>query len=175
VAAALADRLGATLLSSDRVRKELAGITPETPATAAYGAGLYAADWTRRTYDALLERTQLLLARGETVIIDASFTSARERAAIAALGEQMAADVINLRCTAPAELAEQRLRTRSRGASDADPVIAARMAETADPWPDAIAIDTSGPAARSAAEAAAAVRPHGIDDVWPRRPRLAPD
>ena len=38
---AIADRFGAVLLSSDRLRKELAGIDPETPVPADFGQGLY--------------------------------------------------------------------------------------------------------------------------------------
>jgi aminoglycoside phosphotransferase family enzyme/predicted kinase len=175
VAGALADRLGATLLSSDRIRKELAGVAPAAPAAAPYGAGLYTPAWNGRTYQALGERVELLLARGETVIVDASFTSAWQRAAVAGVGERMAAEVVALRCEAPADLAADRLRTRPRGVSDADPDIAARMAKAADPWPDAVAIDTSGPAGRAVEQAGAAARPHGIGDVWSGRPRLSPD
>ncbi len=40
LAAALADRLGYTLLSSDRVRKELAGLAPTQAARAAFGEGI---------------------------------------------------------------------------------------------------------------------------------------
>lgn len=46
---ALADRLGVTLLSSDRLRKELAGIPAEESAAAGYGEGLYTPEWTNKT------------------------------------------------------------------------------------------------------------------------------
>jgi uncharacterized protein len=59
---ALADRLGVTLLSSDRLRKELAGIPAEQSAATGYGEGLYTPDWTARTYAALLERAAVLLS-----------------------------------------------------------------------------------------------------------------
>jgi aminoglycoside phosphotransferase family enzyme len=44
---ALADRFGALLLSSDRVRKELAGIDPQTRVPIGFGEGLYDAPHTR--------------------------------------------------------------------------------------------------------------------------------
>lgn len=56
LAGALADRLGCTLLSSDRIRKELAGVPPERSAAAPFGSGLYDAAWTERTYTELLAR-----------------------------------------------------------------------------------------------------------------------
>ncbi|MFL6056383.1 MAG: AAA family ATPase [Actinoallomurus sp.] len=168
---ALGDRLGFTVLSSDRVRKELAELPPATSASAPYGTGLYNTAWTQRTYAELLERASRLLSYGESVIIDASWTSAAQRSEAARLADR--ADLIALRCDTP--LADQRLRTRPRGVSDADPAIAIRMAESADPWPEAVTIDTSGPIDESAERALAAVRPYGPDHVWHRRPEMAPD
>ena len=65
VAGALADRFGAVLLSSDRLRKELAGLSPMDHAAAAYGEGLYTAERTDELYAQLLHRTGELLARGD--------------------------------------------------------------------------------------------------------------
>jgi aminoglycoside phosphotransferase family enzyme/predicted kinase len=170
---ALGDRLGYTVLNSDRVRKELAEISPDTPAPAPYGTGIYNAFWTRRTYAELLARATRLLSYGESVIIDASWTSAQHRADAACTAEQARAHLIPLQCDTP--LADERLRTRPRGVSDASPAIAAQMAESAAPWPEAITIDTSGPIEDSAQRALRAVRPHGPDHAWQRRSRMSPD
>jgi len=64
---------------SDRIRKELAGLPAETSARAPYGSGIYAAEWTERTYAELLHRAVVLLAHGESVIADAWFISAQQR------------------------------------------------------------------------------------------------
>ena len=48
VAGGVADRLGAVLVSSDRVRKELAGLNPTDPAAAEYRDGLYRPEHTER-------------------------------------------------------------------------------------------------------------------------------
>ena len=53
---ALADELGAVLLSSDRLRKELAGLDPFQYAAAPYRAGLYTPEHTSRVYGELLRR-----------------------------------------------------------------------------------------------------------------------
>ncbi|HEY7146766.1 MAG TPA: AAA family ATPase, partial [Streptosporangiaceae bacterium] len=79
LAGAVAGRLGFTVLNSDRIRKELAGLPAETSARAPYGSGIYTAGWTERTYRELLRRAAVLLARGESVIADASFVSAPRR------------------------------------------------------------------------------------------------
>jgi aminoglycoside phosphotransferase family enzyme len=56
LAGRVADRLGAVVLSSDHVRKELAGLDPVTSAAATYRQGIYAPTWTERTYAELTRR-----------------------------------------------------------------------------------------------------------------------
>jgi len=180
LAGALADRLGYTVLDSDRIRKELAGLPAETSARAPYETGIYTPEWTERAYRELMHRATALLARGESVIADASFTSARQRIAAATAAAAVSADLIQLRCTASRELAARRLCTPARGASDADEAIAAQMEAAADPWPDATVIDTeeggtTGPHTGSLQQALEAIRPPGPGYVWhPSRPYMCP-
>ena len=143
IAGALADRCGAVLLSSDRVRKELAGLDPTDSATAGFREGLYSTDHTEALYRHLLERADALLARGESVVVDASWTSSRHRAAAGALAARLSSDLIALECRAPAEVAAQRIHSRGATASDATADIAVAMAAAADPWPDAVVVDTT--------------------------------
>ncbi|WP_131736280.1 bifunctional aminoglycoside phosphotransferase/ATP-binding protein [Actinomadura roseirufa] len=175
LAGALADRLGCALLSSDRIRKELAGLPPETSAAAPYGTGVYTPEWTRRTYRELIERAARLLRLGETAILDASWTGAPERELAATAARDEHAGLVPLRCDAPADLAADRIRDRKRTASDADARIASIMAAQSDAWPDATSIDTTGLLPKTLEKALRAVRPHGADHVWPRRPVLPPD
>jgi aminoglycoside phosphotransferase family enzyme/predicted kinase len=144
LAAALAGRLGFTVLSSDRIRKELAGVPAERPCAAPWQAGIYAPGWTRRTYQELLRRAGLLLGRGESVIADASWGSPGHRAAAAALANTARADLVALRCAAPADIRHRRLAARVGGASDADVAVARHMAAAQAPWPEAVTVDTSG-------------------------------
>ncbi|GAA3939112.1 AAA family ATPase [Actinomadura viridis] len=175
LAGAIAGRLGCTLLSSDRIRKELAGLSPEDPAAAAYGEGLYGPEQTFRTYTELARRTRRLLEQGETVVLDASWTSRAHRDLVTALARRERAELHQLRCQVPEAVAAERLRTRPRGASDADAHVAAAMAATADPWPEAVTVDTGGPLERSLEHALAIVRPHGAEHVWRHRPQISPD
>ncbi|MCE3553154.1 AAA family ATPase [Pseudonocardia sp. RS11V-5] len=155
LAGALADRTGAVLLSSDRLRKERAGLDPRTSASADFGAGLYDASHTADVYAELLHRATGLLALGESVVLDASWTAAgpRDRAAVAGT---TAAELLALCCAAPAAVAAERIRTRRRSASDATVAIAERMATVADPWPGAVIVRTDSPLDRSLAQAAQA-------------------
>lgn len=173
---ALADRLGVTLLSSDRLRKELAGIPAEQSAAAGYGEGLYTPEWTERTYTALLDRASALLSRGESVVLDATWSHAGQREAAVRLAERTSADLVALHCRVPGEVSRGRLRSRSPGASDADAAVGAAMAATEPPWREAVVIDTGGPLESAVAQALAAVRPDTSGQGTPvfRRPYMEP-
>jgi hypothetical protein len=161
LATAVADARDWSVLRSDEIRKELAGIPRHRPAPAAYGEGLYRPEMTEGTYQVLLERARKTLEAGESVILDASWTDARERAAAAEVATDTASEFFQLQCLAPAELAAARMTARrSAGdASDATPAIAAAMAEAADPWPAAVPVDTSSTLARSLEQALAVLPP----------------
>jgi predicted kinase len=149
VADGLADHLGAVVVSSDPLRKELAGLTPAEPAAAGYGEGLYRAEHKAATYAAMRSRAAELLARGESVVLDASWTDAGERGQATALAAEAHAELTCLECRAPREITEPRIRNRRGSASDATPLVGAVMSLDADPWPEATVIDTVGPAEAS--------------------------
>ncbi|MGW6544256.1 bifunctional aminoglycoside phosphotransferase/ATP-binding protein [Streptomyces massasporeus] len=172
---ALADRLGVTLLSSDRIRKELAGIPAERSAAAGFGEGLYTPEWTARTYSALLDRASALLSSGESVVLDATWSDAAQREAALRVAERTSADLVALRCHVPGDVSAARLTTRATGASDAGPDIATTMAAREPPWPEAVAVDTSGTLDSAVAQALAAVRPWGTARTAVfRRPYMEP-
>jgi hypothetical protein len=137
LAGRLADRLGAVVISSDRVRKELAGIDPGSSAAADYRHGIYTEEWTERTYRELLDRAGRLLARRETVVLDASWSRVAPRRAAHRLAVDACVPLVELRCTAAAATVADRLRRRAAAgsdASDADRVIAAALAADAESW-----------------------------------------
>ncbi len=145
VAGWVADRLAATVVRSDIVRKELAGLDPARPRPAGFGLDLYAPERTEATYRAMLERARAELAMGASVVLDASFSDPAWRAAARHLAAEASADLDELRCIAPAEVAESRLASRAAAggdASDADASVARAMAERSAPWPDAAVLDT---------------------------------
>jgi aminoglycoside phosphotransferase family enzyme/predicted kinase len=173
---ALADRLGVTLLSSDRLRKELAGIPAEQSAAAGYREGLYTPEWTNRTYAALLDRASALLSSGESVVLDATWSDAGQREAALRMADRTHADLVALHCQVPGEMAAARLTTRTPGASDVDLDVATSMAATEPPWPEAVMVDTSGPLEAAVVQALAAIRPYatGQAPVF-RRSYMEPD
>ncbi|WP_328347738.1 AAA family ATPase [Streptomyces violaceus] len=176
LAGALADRLGVTLLSSDRLRKELAGIPAEQSAAAGYGEGLYTPEWTARTYATLLDRASALLSSGESVVLDATWSHVGQREAALQTAERTSADLVALHCHVPGDVSAARLTARASGNSDAGLDIATAMSADEPPWPEAVAVDTSGALESAVARALAAVRPWGSGQAPVfRRPYMDPD
>lgn len=162
LAAELSEAIDAAVLSSDPLRKELVGAGGDGSTAADYRTGAYADEVTEATYAGLLDRARVLLARGESVILDASWVELGHRQAARALAAELGAEVTELRCTCPTDLAAARMRARAAAGdheSDADEDIAAAMAADADPWPEAVPIDTGGPGPDAVVTALAAV--HG--------------
>ena len=133
VAEGLARKAGFTVLSSDRVRKELAGLDPESPAAAPFAEGIYTDEWNDRTYAACLERAGALVFEGERVIIDASFREASRRRRFLEAATEWGVRGLLLLCTAQPDRTRARLEARKGGASDADWSIYVRAAESWEP------------------------------------------
>lgn len=160
VASGVADAYGMTLLRSDAVRKQLAGVPVGQWNPERYGRGLYDATHTAATYGELLRRASIALAHGESVVLDATWLDPRLRECAAGVAEAAVADLVQLRCVAPLDVATRRVLHRAlthADISDATPEVVARMATEAPPWPEACIVDTTGPPERSVADAAARV------------------
>lgn len=156
LAAALGHELSATVLRSDELRKQLAGIPTLEPAPADFEVGIYGPATTAATYEVLLRRAEVALGLGESVVLDASWTSAAWRTRARSVAAAASAELTELRCDAPVEVTLQRLAERARAGrdpSDATPTIAAVMASITDPWPEATTIDTRDDRATSVAAA----------------------
>lgn len=163
LATGLGASLDATVLRSDEARKEQAGIPVVESAAADFGTGIYTAEATAATYEMLLARAEIALGLGESVVLDATWTSAGWRAQARAVADAARADLVQLRCHAPEPVARARMAARAaRGGdpSDATPAIALALEGASEPWPEATTIDTVGtPAASLAMAIGAATRP----------------
>jgi hypothetical protein len=128
LARGLAHALGAECLRSDLVRKELAGMRPDDPASRgpeSYGAGIYSEAHTRRTYAELARRARQLLEGGADVIVDATFAERRDREDFAALARGAAADCVLFDLRAPEALALARIEARAAAGQDPSDATAA--------------------------------------------------
>lgn len=159
VAAALAPRLGvapgAWLLRSDVERKMLFGVTPGTPLPAA----AYSRSTSDRVYAALRVDARLALDAGHTVICDAVFGRARERAEMARVANDAGVPFIGLWLDVSEAVAAARVEARQGDASDADTTVVREQSASIDPPHDWRRIDAAGSPDATVAAVAAALGP----------------
>jgi aminoglycoside phosphotransferase family enzyme/predicted kinase len=136
-ARALAELGGGVVVSSDRVRKRLAGLAPTARPAGGRDEGLYAPQARERVYEALLARAAPLLASGRGAILDATWSRRADREKARALARAHAARCVFLETTCAPEVARARLAQREaagRDPSDAGPEFLAVSAARFEPW-----------------------------------------
>jgi uncharacterized protein len=106
---------GARVLSSDRLRKALHGVSPETELP----SDAYRPEVSAQVYRELESRAESLAAAGVSVIADAVFARSEERDRIAAAARATRVALRGFWLDAPAELLRERVRARAGGPSDA--------------------------------------------------------
>ena len=159
LAAALGDVLGATVLRSDVLRHELS-MSETHPGAAEFREDRYAPARTQEVYNRLLDGAQELLANGETVVLDASWTDANHRHQAQILSRECSAQLVELRCSAPTAVIERRVAARldeGEDLSEATVEVTRAMAQVEHAWPAATAIDTAGDPQRALAAALRAI------------------
>lgn len=116
----LARELAAPVVDTDRTRKFLAGVAPDTPLPEAAWSGRYDACTSERVYDEVFRRAGVVLGSGRPVVIDASFRTRAARARAQLLAEEARAAFVFVECRAPIEVCRRRLEERARrpGVSD---------------------------------------------------------
>jgi hypothetical protein len=150
LAARLGDALGAAVLRSDVIRKQLAGWDARTPAPAPFGQGLYSPEMTKATYGELLRQARAVLGAGQSVVADASWLDPAWRETARGLAAEVSADLTEVRCDLPIEMIVARVDARAAAGndlSDATADLVRRLAASQQPWPSALAVDTTPPPA----------------------------
>jgi uncharacterized protein len=104
-----------TLLQSDVVRKELAGVPDSAPHSPEFNQGIYGDAWTERTYAELVKRTESLLWQGQRALIDANFRSDWQRKLFFDAARRWGMPIIFIHCQASPEVVHARLEARGRG------------------------------------------------------------
>jgi aminoglycoside phosphotransferase family enzyme/predicted kinase len=112
LAQALAKRFGLAVLSSDVIRKQLADIPSTEHRFEEFSSGIYAPEFTRKTYDELFNQARRFLSEGTSVVLDASFIKSGERVKARDLAKKVGADFYVLECILDEETIKQRLEQR---------------------------------------------------------------
>ncbi|HEB91651.1 MAG TPA: hypothetical protein ENI85_18895 [Deltaproteobacteria bacterium] len=129
-------------ISSDRVRKAMAGLPPTARVATGPDEGLYRPEQRERVYEGLLERAAPVVVSGRVAILDASFARRADRDRARAWAGQRGIPVrlVEVRCDP--DRAQARLRARQEKGSDPSdagpdflPLSQARF-EAPDEWPE---------------------------------------
>lgn len=133
LARGLASEVNFRIVGTDPTRKRLAGLGPSEDASSGFGEGIYAEEWTERTYRICLEEAGRLLYQGFRVIVDGTFHAEERRRRFLEAAADWGVPGRFLHCRADPATARRRLRGRERDASDAGPEVYRRVAEA---WED---------------------------------------
>ncbi len=120
VAQRLSELLSAPVVSSDRTRKHLLGLQPESTTLEPSWQGAYAPSFTMRVYAELLRRAACVASSGRSVILDASFRSGEFRRWAELLASSYQVPFYFVECRADLEICRERLERRSTGSSVSD-------------------------------------------------------
>lgn len=109
---AIALATGAVVISSDMVRKELAGIPPQTLCANGYGEGIYTPELSARTYAEIISRAKALLEKKRSVILDATFLKKSSIAVALTAAMEAGAETCIIRCVCPDEIVKENILKR---------------------------------------------------------------
>jgi len=125
IAPLLGKPLGAVVLRTDVLRKQLMGVSPETR----LGPEGYSSEMSRRTYQALADGCNHLLAAGLTVVADAVFAKQDQRVLIEETATQAGVPFEGIWLEAAPEVMRQRILSRKLNPSDATIEVLERQLE----------------------------------------------
>ena len=159
IASALADRFGYVRLSTDEIRHDVTGIPRDEHRFVEPGTDIYAPEVVDATYDELTRETALLVARGHSVVLDASWSRDDHRTTIREVAERFDSDVVEIECVLDPGVARERIerrRANSSDPSDATRDVVDYLAARRAPWPTASTLSTAD-AVQAVIERAAAL------------------
>ena len=108
------------VLNTDIVRKKQAGMDVYERHHDPFDQGLYSPDNIDRTYQMVADKAGELLARGEHVIVDATFRKQSHREMISSVADKQGATLIQLHCSCDDSVAQARLHQRVQSKSVSD-------------------------------------------------------
>ena len=154
LARALAEELGAVVVSTDDVRVALASRGDICGEPGVLGEGLYTPEHIDAVYTAVLGEAGQALRDGRTVILDGTWSDPHHRARARAVAADAEAVMVELCCAATLDASIGRIRTRTDTTSQVTPQIATALAgRDHGTWPEAHRVDTTRPPAEAIAEA----------------------
>ena len=154
LAHALAERVGAAVVSTDEVRRAMQNSGAIGGEAGVLNNGLYSAHNIAVVYRDVLRQAHIHLANGRSVILDGTWRDPHHRDQVRQLAIQTHSCEIELQCETSVSTAARRVAARPAGGlSDATPAIATALDDASQQWPETHHIDTSQPLSESACAA----------------------
>jgi len=158
LAHALAEQVGAVVISTDEVRRAMQQAGVIGGETGVLNAGLYSDENVAAVYGEVLHQAQAHLANGRSVILDGTWRDPHRRDQVRQLAIETHCAEVELKCETSVSTAAYRVAARPTGGlSDATPEIATALTDSGQHWPEAHHIDTSRPIAESV---------RGVEKLW---------
>ena len=120
LAAGLAEKFDLEVISTDMVRKELAGINPLDSRKVPFGEDIYSPDFTQRTYGELAAQAEATLKSGTSVLLDGTFMKPEYRAQAGEAARNAGSDCLFVYLAAGEPVLRARLQGRLKEASVSD-------------------------------------------------------
>jgi len=121
VARELSKLTGFEVISSDVVRKKLAGISPSEHRYEDFSKGIYSPEFTEKTYRTMMDEAKKRLKEGKSVILDATFSKKWQREMAREAAREADANFLCIETVCPDSLIKNRLDKRmKRGISVSD-------------------------------------------------------
>lgn len=120
IATELSRKLGIEVLRSDLIRKDMFDLQPDDFMDVPFEEGIYSKGASSLTYGKLLMLAQEEIAKGVSVILDATFSSEHQRSEALRLARDMDANIIFIECTPPIKVLKDRLLKREADVSVSD-------------------------------------------------------
>lgn len=115
LAAQFAKRYDLPYFNTDLVRKQLAGIDPSIRKPDQFNQGIYTSEFTRKTYQAMLDKAEAEIRGGHNaVVLDGSYSNIDERAKVLDLATALQAGCVFIHCICSEETVRERLEQRAR-------------------------------------------------------------
>ena len=114
LAQAWAARNNIAYYNSDRIRKELASISEKNSKNEQFNKGIYGPGFSEMTYSAMLDRAEIELARGGSVVLDGSYQAEKERDRVHELSDRMGVKVLFVLCTCLEQEMKRRMEIRAK-------------------------------------------------------------
>ncbi|MCW8903298.1 AAA family ATPase, partial [Sedimenticola sp.] len=112
------ERLPAVRVRSDVERRRLAGIEGSRSSGSALGGGIYATNFSARTYERLLQLAEAIIQSGRVAIVDATFLRQADRQRFRKLAANLDVPFLILDFRVAEAVLRQRIQKRQKQGSD---------------------------------------------------------